>query len=81
MLDWSRSCIIRSPPRPASSPASAAALEISERRALAAARAVVVTSRATAATLLAGYGVTADRMTVIEPGTDPRLAPNRSAGL
>jgi glycosyltransferase involved in cell wall biosynthesis len=51
-------------------PADAAALEISERRALAAARAVVVTSHATVARL-AGYGVTADRITVVEPGTDP----------
>jgi glycosyltransferase involved in cell wall biosynthesis len=49
--------------------ATAAALEVSERRALAAARAVVVTSRTTAATL-GHYGVTADRITVIEPGTD-----------
>jgi glycosyltransferase involved in cell wall biosynthesis len=50
-------------------PALASVLEISERRALAAVRSVVVTSRATAATL-AGYGVTADRLTVVEPGTD-----------
>ena len=51
-------------------PALAAALEISERRALAAVRAVVVTSRATAARL-ADYGVGADRIAVVEPGTDP----------
>ena len=51
-------------------PALAAALEISERRALAAVRSVVVTSRATAARL-ADYGVTADRIAVVEPGTDP----------
>jgi glycosyltransferase involved in cell wall biosynthesis len=51
-------------------PALAAALEISERRALAACRSVVVTSRATAARL-AHYGVSADRITVVEPGTDP----------
>jgi glycosyltransferase involved in cell wall biosynthesis len=50
-------------------PATAAALEASERRALAASRAVVVTSRGTAASL-AGYGVAADRITVVEPGTD-----------
>ena len=50
-------------------PALAAALEISERRALAACRAVVVTSRATAARL-ADYGVGAERITVVEPGTD-----------
>jgi glycosyltransferase involved in cell wall biosynthesis len=51
-------------------PELAAALEISERRALAAARSVIVTSRATAARL-AGYGVGHDRITVVEPGTDP----------
>ena len=49
--------------------AAAAALEVSERRALAAARRVVVTSRATAAGL-ARYGVAADRIDIIEPGTD-----------
>jgi glycosyltransferase involved in cell wall biosynthesis len=51
-------------------PALAAALETSERRALAFARSVVVTSRATAVRL-ADYGVSADRITVVEPGTDP----------
>ena len=51
-------------------PVLAAALEISERRALAAVRSVVVTSRATAARL-AGYGVRADRIAIVEPGTDP----------
>jgi glycosyltransferase involved in cell wall biosynthesis len=50
--------------------ALAAALEVSERRALAAVRSVVVTSHATA-TRLVDYGVTADRITVVEPGTDP----------
>jgi glycosyltransferase involved in cell wall biosynthesis len=48
----------------------AAALYESERRALAAARAVIVTSRATERSL-AGYGVAADRIHVVEPGTDP----------
>lgn len=43
----------------------------SERRALACARAVVVTSHATVDSLLP-YGVAAERVTVIEPGTDPR---------
>ena len=51
-------------------PALAAAFEISERRALAAAHAVVVTSRATAARV-ADFGVAADRIFVVEPGTDP----------
>ena len=50
-------------------PALAAALETSERRALAASRSVVVSSRATAVRL-AHYGVGADRVTVVEPGTD-----------
>jgi glycosyltransferase involved in cell wall biosynthesis len=51
-------------------PALASALETSERRALALVRSVVVTSRATAVRL-AEYDVTADRITVVEPGTDP----------
>jgi glycosyltransferase involved in cell wall biosynthesis len=52
------------------SPAQQAALQASERRALACARAVVVTSASTAQSL-AGYGVAAHRITVVEPGTDP----------
>jgi glycosyltransferase involved in cell wall biosynthesis len=51
-------------------PHVAAELEDSERRALAAVRFVVTTSRATAAAL-AGYGVESDRIAVVEPGTDP----------
>jgi len=50
--------------------ARAAAFEDSERRALAAVRHVIVTSRATAATL-ARYDVAPDRVTTVEPGTDP----------
>ncbi|HET6959674.1 MAG TPA: glycosyltransferase family 4 protein [Vicinamibacterales bacterium] len=50
--------------------ALAAELRISETHALAAVRAVVVTSRTTAVKLRE-YGVTADRITVVEPGTDP----------
>jgi glycosyltransferase involved in cell wall biosynthesis len=50
-------------------PASAAALETSEQRALTAARLVVVTSRATKDGLLR-YAVPADRIEVAEPGTD-----------
>ncbi len=49
--------------------ADAEVLEASERRALATARHVVVTSRGTADGL-ARYGVAADRLDVIEPGTD-----------
>jgi glycosyltransferase involved in cell wall biosynthesis len=51
-------------------PAVAAQLQISERRALWSARGVVVTSRATARAL-DRYGVPADRIAVVEPGTDP----------
>lgn len=46
-----------------------AALAASERRALAAVRRVVVTSAETARAL-AGYDVAADRIAVVEPGTD-----------
>ena len=52
------------------SPDEAATLEASERRALSAARHVVVTSRATAATL-SQFDVEPGRITTIEPGTDP----------
>jgi glycosyltransferase involved in cell wall biosynthesis len=48
---------------------TAVALEASERRALAAASLVVVTSRATAVGL-ERYGVAPDRIVVVEPGTD-----------
>lgn len=50
-------------------PADAVALEASERRALATVRRVVVTSRGTAAALGA-YGVSKNRIDVVEPGTD-----------
>jgi glycosyltransferase involved in cell wall biosynthesis len=49
-------------------PAAAAALRVSERSALQAARAVIVTSGATAA-ILADFDVPAHRVTVVEPGT------------
>jgi glycosyltransferase involved in cell wall biosynthesis len=48
----------------------AAALEASERAALAQVRQVIVTSRGTAVTL-ARYGVEPGRITIVEPGTDP----------
>jgi glycosyltransferase involved in cell wall biosynthesis len=51
-------------------PRLAASLKISESRALAAVRSVVVTSRTTA-TRLRDYGVGPNRITVAEPGTDP----------
>jgi glycosyltransferase involved in cell wall biosynthesis len=44
-------------------------LETTERRALAAARAVIVTGKMTVGAL-AGYGVKRDRIVVVEPGTD-----------
>jgi glycosyltransferase involved in cell wall biosynthesis len=59
--------------------AAAAALEGSERRALAAVRWVVVTSRRTAAAL-ESYGVSAARVEVIEPGTDPAPLARGSGG-
>lgn len=48
-----------------------AALRQLERRALAAARAVIVTSETTAASLNRDYGVAPDRLVVARPGTDP----------
>ncbi len=51
-------------------PERAAHLYVSERRALAAAFHIVVTSRATASAL-DRYGVRMDRVAVVEPGTDP----------
>jgi glycosyltransferase involved in cell wall biosynthesis len=57
----------------------AARLRASERAALAAARHVVVTSAATAQLLTADYGVAAERLSVIEPGTDRGTAPRRSS--
>jgi glycosyltransferase involved in cell wall biosynthesis len=60
-------------------PARAAALRESEARALAQARGVLVTSAATAR-LLADYGVPAERVRVVEPGTDPAPAAGGSRG-
>jgi glycosyltransferase involved in cell wall biosynthesis len=60
-------------------PAASAALHASERRALRAARRVVVTSRATAARLTA-FDVPAAAVTVIEPGTDPAPLSRGSGG-
>jgi glycosyltransferase involved in cell wall biosynthesis len=51
-------------------PAEAAALEVSEQKALAAAAAVIASSENTARELIAAYGVPADRITVAPPGTD-----------
>lgn len=58
------------------SPADARKLFESECKALAAARSVIVTSRATAKRLNADYDVSPERITVAPPGTD-RAAPAR----
>jgi glycosyltransferase involved in cell wall biosynthesis len=50
--------------------AEAAALRRSERAALACARHVIATSAATARLLIADYGVPAEGLTVVQPGTD-----------
>jgi glycosyltransferase involved in cell wall biosynthesis len=60
-------------------PVKAAALETGERRALAAVRLVIVTSRATAGAL-AVYGVERHRVIVVEPGTDPAPLARGSPG-
>jgi glycosyltransferase involved in cell wall biosynthesis len=54
-------------------------LRASEREALAAAHHVVVTSRATAKTLAADYGVAADKITIACPGSDPAPAAQGSS--
>lgn len=60
-------------------PEAAEALRASEARALAAARLVIVTSRATASGV-ARYGVPDDRIVVVEPGTDPAPLARGSGG-
>jgi glycosyltransferase involved in cell wall biosynthesis len=59
-------------------PQLAASLEQSERRALASARLVIVTSRPTALGL-SRYGVDPDRIAIVEPGTDPAKLARGSA--
>src|SRR5690606_32983716 len=54
-------------------------LRDSERASLAAARRVIVTSTATAARLQGGYGVAAQRLFVVPPGTEP-APPARGSG-
>lgn len=49
---------------------AAAALRVSERRALACVRRVVVTSPSTARLIVADYGVLANRVAVVRPGVD-----------
>lgn len=60
-------------------PAVAAALEESERRALVSAARVIVTSRQTAIGLRS-YGVTPERVSVVEPGTDRAPLARGSSG-
>jgi glycosyltransferase involved in cell wall biosynthesis len=62
------------------SKAEAAALQESERAALAAARHVVATSNTTARILTADYGVPRERLSVVTPGTDRVETPPRAAG-
>jgi glycosyltransferase involved in cell wall biosynthesis len=59
--------------------ATAASFEAGERRALATARVVVVTSRATG-DALSRYGVGDDRIVVVEPGTDAAPLARGSSG-
>jgi glycosyltransferase involved in cell wall biosynthesis len=64
------------------SDARAAALRASEIGALALAQRVVVTSPTTARTVIDEFGVTPEKLTVAEPGTDPApRAPGSSATL
>jgi glycosyltransferase involved in cell wall biosynthesis len=56
----------------------ARSLRTSERNALAGVRRVVVPSTGTRTRLVERYGVAADRVSVIEPGTDPAPAANGS---
>jgi len=60
-------------------PDTAAALEASERRALAAATRIVVTGRSTLETL-ATYGVGLDQMAIVEPGTNRAPLSQGSSG-
>ena len=60
-------------------PGTAERLRQSERRALAVARRVIVTSPATARAV-GGLGVPAERIDVVEPGTDPAPLARGSAG-
>jgi glycosyltransferase involved in cell wall biosynthesis len=61
------------------SPREAEALHNSERRALAAARGVIVTSAFTERLIISDYGVPQHKMTVVRPGND-RVAPGRGSG-
>jgi glycosyltransferase involved in cell wall biosynthesis len=58
------------------------ALRTSERTALAAVQAVIVTSAATARLVASDYGVPAERITIVRPGSDPaRFAQGSQEGV
>lgn len=61
-------------------PAAEEVLQESEWAALQSARRIVVTSPATREQLVADYGVTPDRISVVPPGTDPAPLADGSAG-
>ena len=61
-------------------PSVADELEASERRTLGAVRHTIVTSHATATLLTADFGVRADCLSVVEPGTDPGTRASGSKG-
>ncbi len=67
------------------SPSDAEALRVSERRALACAQRVIVTSPFTARLIVADYGIAADRLAIIRPGVDraprARAIPGASVAL
>jgi len=62
------------------SPGEAEALRVSERRALACARRVIVTSLFIARLLVADYGVPADRVAIVRPGNDRAARASAGAG-
>jgi len=59
--------------------ALAQAMRAGERAALGAARAIIVTSNATAATLRTAYGVNDERLSIAPPGLDPHPRSSRSS--
>jgi glycosyltransferase involved in cell wall biosynthesis len=62
------------------SPTDAETFRVSERRALACARRVVVTSAFTSRLMASDYGVQLDRVAIVKPGTDRATKARASAG-
>lgn len=62
-------------------PAASSALHASERAALSFAHHVVTTSPATARLLTSDFGVSSDRLTVVQPGTDCATSAPRANGV